>query len=37
VLDVSHLRGRACELRGLQEVLAADHDRLTFGPIAGET
>lgn len=35
VLDISHLRGKTRELRGLQEVLAADHDRLIFGPIAG--
>jgi hypothetical protein len=37
VLDISHLRGKAHELRGLQEVLAADHDLLTFGPIASAT
>jgi hypothetical protein len=37
VLDISQLRGKAQELRGLQDVLAADHDRLVFGPIAGGT
>jgi hypothetical protein len=36
VLDESHLRNRAFELRGLQDPLASDHDRLVFGPIAGE-
>jgi hypothetical protein len=37
VIDISDLRGRARDLRGLQEPLAADHDNLVFGPIDGES
>jgi hypothetical protein len=35
VLDLSHLRGRARQMRCLQEPLAEDHDFLVFGPIDG--
>jgi hypothetical protein len=36
VIDIDNLRWRARHLRGLQEPLAADHDRLTFGPVDGD-
>ena len=36
LLDMTQLRDKARELRGLQEELAADYDRLVFGPIAGD-
>ena len=35
VLDLSKIRGRAREMRCLQEPLADDHDFLVFGPIDG--
>jgi len=35
VLDLTKLRGRAREMRCLQEPLAQDHDLLVFGPIDG--
>lgn len=35
VLDLSHLRDRARQMRCLQEPLAQDHDFLVFGPIDG--
>ena len=37
VLDISQLRGKARELRGLQDELAADYDHLVFGPIESQT
>lgn len=36
VLDISQLRGKSRELRGLQDELAADHEYLVFGPKSGE-
>lgn len=36
VLDISQLRGKARELRGLQDVLAADYDHLVFGPMESQ-
>jgi hypothetical protein len=37
VIDISDLRLKSRELRGLQEPLGADHDYLIFGPIDGGT
>jgi hypothetical protein len=37
VLRLSDLRGKSHDLRGLQDVLADNQDRLVFGPIAGES
>lgn len=34
VLDMSQLRGKSRELRGLSDGLAADHKLLVFGPVA---
>jgi len=34
VLDISHLRGKSQELRGLQDDLRADYRRLVFGEVA---
>lgn len=34
VLDVAAIHGRATDLRGLQEPLIQDHERLVFGPLA---
>lgn len=33
VLDISQLRGKSRELRGLQDALRTDHRQLVFGPI----
>jgi hypothetical protein len=37
VIDIADLRGRAVQLRCLQEPLASDHDNVFFGPIDGAT